>query len=640
MKFKKSKSIIAAVLCAATVFTSFAISCKKPNNSGSNSSSVNGGDNVKFLDTDIIKNGTTEYKIVVSESDGSMSAYAANELNTFFAEASGVEFEKVTDDKATYSSSAKYLSIGDTSLMQAAGVSYDKAELGDSGYQVKTVGNTVFMLGGRYGVIYAAYEFMKNTIDFRVYSEDEIHYDTGVRNLKLPDLNVKDVPDFQYRMATNGMIIYDIDYTRRMRMNHTHDVWIPLGYSAQSSYHNFFNIVPKDVYQKAHPNWYSLDGKQLCLSRDPEGLKEVVLAEMKKGIIANPNGRALTFTQMDVNTWCNCTTCAASKEKYGTDAAIYIQFVNLVAKDLKQWLDTEMGGRQIDICIFAYHRTEDAPTREVSSGVYEPIDESVKAADNVQVLYAPINADYHRDYYDSVNKQYYDTMKKWTAICDRLYLWMYSLSAKQHLVPFDSFSSMQGDYRAAKEFNARYVFDQGQFNQAKSTDFTAFKIFMQSRLQWKVESDVEALTDEFFTNYFKEAAPAMRAYYEDLRVHEAYLRDVVGKRGEIVGEDTKKKSYWPEGKLREWESYIEQAYEAIEPLKTSDPATYAKVEKRITLESLSPRYILLDLYYTSYSSSELKAEREAFRTDADRLGVTMLSEFAEIGELYEKWGLK
>lgn len=636
-KKKVFRTLTTLALAAVCAFSFLLAGCK---NKADNDDDNKGGEDVKYTQTSLIENGSTDYKIVVNETDGTMSNYAASEINYFFSLASGLEFEKVTDEDLTYDANAKYLSIGDTALATAAGVTYDSAELGDSGYVVKTVGNTVFMLGGRFGVIYAAYEFMRQEIDFRVYSDDEIRYNTGVRNVKLVDTDVKDIPDFEYRMATNGQVIYDVDYTRRMRMNHTHDVWIPLGETAASSYHNFFNIIPKSKWQKTKPEWYSPNGKQLCLSRDVEGLKAAVLEVMKKCIIANPNGRALTFTQMDVNTWCDCDTCAASKETYGTDAAIYIKFVNSLAKDLKKWLDEEQGGRKIDICIFAYHRTEDAPVKEVSPGVYEPIDESVKAADNVQVLYAPINADYHRDYYDSTNKQYLDTMRKWSVICNKMYLWMYSLSAKNHLVPFDSFSSQLGDYRAAKENGVCYVFDQGQFNQARSTDWTTFKIFLQSRLQWNTEADVVALTDEFFDNYFRDGSAAMRKFYEDLRVHEAYLSYVVGKKGEIVGEDTKKKSYWPEGKLREWMTCVDEAYAAIEPLKTTDPDGYAKAERHITLESISPRYILLDLYSTSYSPSELQAEREKFRNDASRLGMTRMSEFDELSALWEKWGLE
>ena len=193
-KKKVFRTLTTLALAAVCAFSFLLAGCK---NKADNDDDNKGGEDIKYTQTSLIENGSTDYKIVVNETDGTMSNYAASEINYFFSLASGLEFEKVTDEDVTYDANAKYLSIGDTALATAAGVTYDSAELGDSGYVVKTVGNTVFMLGGRFGVIYAAYEFMRQEIDFRVYSDDEIRYNTGVRNVKLVDTDVKDIPDFE-----------------------------------------------------------------------------------------------------------------------------------------------------------------------------------------------------------------------------------------------------------------------------------------------------------------------------------------------------------------------------------------------------------------------------------------------------------
>ena len=112
-------------------------------------------------------------------------------------------------------------------------------------------------------------------------------------------------------------------------MHTNDDVWIKLGGLA---YHNFFATVPPTQYKAEHPEWYSADGRQLCLMTDPDGLKEVVVQQMKKYISENPSANVLSFTQEDVNLWCNNGISNELKETYGTNAAEMIIFLNLVGE--------------------------------------------------------------------------------------------------------------------------------------------------------------------------------------------------------------------------------------------------------------------------------------------------------------------
>ena len=70
-----------------------------------------------------MKNGATEYKILVSEEGKVTHAEAINELQLFFEEATEIKLEVVTDEEV-FSANAKYLSIGDTSLLQTADPCY------------------------------------------------------------------------------------------------------------------------------------------------------------------------------------------------------------------------------------------------------------------------------------------------------------------------------------------------------------------------------------------------------------------------------------------------------------------------------------------------------------------------------------
>ena len=92
-----------------------------------------------------------------------------------------------------------------------------------------------------------------------------------------------------------------------------------------------------------------------------------------------------------------------------------------------------------------------------------------------------------------------------------------------YLTPYDTFNSIQGKYQFAKENNTSYVFDQGQYNQSKGTDWYRLKEFLVAELQWDVNQDMNTLIDEFFVNYFKDAAAPMMDYFKSYRAWYAYI---------------------------------------------------------------------------------------------------------------------
>ena len=53
---------------------------------------------------------------------------------------------------------------------------------------------------------------------------------------------------------------------------------------------------------------------------------------------------------------------------------------------------------------------------------------------------------------------------------------------------------------------------------------------------------------------------------------------------------------YPRNVLMEWMGHIENAYESIKHLENTDPILYRQLSDRITLESISVRYLLVELY--------------------------------------------
>ena len=593
--------------------------------------------NVADSDVTFITNGESDYKIVYSaqETDEMIAEDAVSELQYFIREATGLTLEIVTDRGLRYDANAKYLSVGENALSEQAGFRPDKELLGQNGYTIVSDGNSVFLLGGgRFGTLYSVYEFLKWQFGYEQYAVDEFKIERGVTDMNLKKFNIVDVPDFEWRLGNYGEYWFGDTFPKRMRMQRTEDIWIQLG---GLPWHNFKATIPPSVYQAEHPDWFSPDGLQLCLSRDVEGLSDEVVEQMKKYIEANPHLSNLTFTQEDINVWCSCPSCSALKSRYGVNAASNIRFINVVAQKLRAWLEAEHPDREITIVIFAYHQVEEAPaTLNAETGRYEPIDDTVVLEENVAVMYAPIFANHYYDFDSGQNTRVDETMKKWQALTDKIYLWSYSTYFVNYLAPFDCFNSLQEKYIYAYRNNVRYLFDQGQYNQNVGTDWYRLKEYLSSKMAWNVQLDMQALIDDFFENYFKDAADAMMKYFRSYRTWFAHISAEYGVSG-TIGENVVNRHYWPQRVLREWLGYMEEAMESIAPLRETNAALYQKLADRITLESISVRHLDLVLYEDTYTPSQYRQEYLSFKDDCGRLGVNNYNEWNAIDQYFNRY---
>ena len=84
----------------------------------------------------LIKDGVSEYAILLPENATPAEKLSATELNTFFAEASGIILPIITEGSAQADNVDKYISIGKTECAENNSVSMDNLNLGYSGYLI------------------------------------------------------------------------------------------------------------------------------------------------------------------------------------------------------------------------------------------------------------------------------------------------------------------------------------------------------------------------------------------------------------------------------------------------------------------------------------------------------------------------
>ena len=629
---KKRINITAIILLLVIALTS-AFSCKKTTSTRKPSDDVNKPTAVEWTDSYLVKNGVGNYTAVLPDNADARAQKAYDELAEFFTRATGSIIDLKTESEVSYSDGAKLIILGKCErLWQAAGFAPDTDELGLNGFILKTVGDNMFVAGGtQYGTLFGVYEFLRYEFGYEAYSTSCVKIDTGVRDKRLAKLDVTKIPDIQQLQSHFGNLADDAEGAIRMGFESTEDVWILV---KGSNVHNFYSYVSPDDWPD-NPEWFLND--QLCLSNE-DMYQRAFLPALKEAIRSNPSLSNISITQRDKDRWCNCDDCLAEHKKYGTDAGVMIKFMNKASADINEWMKTEFPGRKMTFIFFAYHSTTTNPPVKYNEKTqkYEAIDDEVICADDVAVYFAPIYADFTKSLYDETNRAFLVAAEGWKAICKTMFVWAYETNFSQYLVPYNTFNSMQGNYKFFKEYNVAMLFNQGQVNNGNSTAFNNLKIWLDSKLRWDVNADYEALIDEFFDNYFGAASASMKKYFDDLRVWFNHQENYLGISGSIYA-NTQTRKFWPKGVLDGFLRSIEQAEADIAPLEKSDPYAYSAIHDRIALESISVRYLLFKIYSSDYSETETYELKKGLKSDLIRLGVSRLTEKTTIDNLYSGW---
>lgn len=657
---KKSKLIITLLLCVIMTLTACGGKGTAPTPEPDNTLVPNvpvptesGKHEFDVRETDgyVILNGVTQYKIVIPANAGETTLLAASELKHFVSEATGVSMEVVEDTGLDFDAGQSYyLSVGRTALFEQAQLAADYKVLGGEGVYIRTVGKSVFMCGAEdNGTLYSVYEYLKQTLNFEVFYADSIRLNRNVKDIPLMDYTIIDVPDFQTRVSGSGFVAADKMMKNRMRLKNYVDSFV---YVNGREVHNSFNYLPKNIYNNPekpetyHPKWYSPAGTQLDYTAQGDAeeysLMVAEVASVMKEHLRKDSGNIITITQEDHNSWSSSQASLESRQKYGTDSAVVIKFLNDVNAVVRDWMYNDEEGkpfaRDLNILFFAYDKTTAAPVYyDETAKVYKPIDESVVCDTGVSVFYAPIDLDYTQSIYAPVNKMFLENFDKWAAISEKVFLWLYSTNFNYFLVPYDSFNSMSELYKYSKSIGAEYMYNQTQHNQfGGASAWHILKNYLSAKLMWNVNADVEALTDEFFDNYFGAAAQRMRNFYEQQRVHTRVLTEEKGFGGlRSVYFAAVNASYWPRQLLLDWKAMCQEAYQSILPLKDSDRAAYDAIEKHIMMEQISLDYLLIKLYFSSFSPQAGAQLKSTFKANVLKTGLTRESQYSSMAELFE-----
>ncbi len=588
------KKYVATLL---SVLLAFGIACGPTDagNGSGNGNSAQRPDTTHVTRTDKKLYEAVEHVVVLPDEGETEEElqYAAFEFLALFEEATEIAPELEYESSVTVEEDNFYYFIGKTDTVAATEIDYSYSLLGDSGIVIKTVDNVTYLLGATLKAnIYAVYEFMNVSFGYEFYASDEVLIRDGTDN---DWLNFDWVyrPNIANPCLMAGELNADSELYYKYRFQNYYETWMAKNNTDVYYAHTYFKILPKSLYGD-HTEWYSPDGENLCLTRDPAMIDQFV-ENCKEVLLTDDTHTYFMLGQEDNFKFCNCDNCAERMEELGGfSSAVMMEFTNEVVRRLNEWMATEMPNRNVIFVTFAYNHTKKPPvTYDEKTKTYLPVSPTVVAEKNLSVQYVINMCDYYAPYETSASIT--RALDGWSAISDNLTIWEYSTNFENYLDCFDNFNSMADNIRLLSDHGVDYIVEQSAYN-TNTTAFSELRLYLWSKLMWDCTLDTEQLIDDFLFEYYKEGYEDIRKYFDALYGHVDFL---VAEKGITVrsgGNECMQKNYWSYTKLQELKGYIEDAYAAIEPLKASDQRRYDLLHDRIEKQALWADYWTIKFY--------------------------------------------
>ena len=582
----------------------------------------------------MVKNGQTDYKLLLPNEPTEYEIEAASLINEFMLQSLNVVFPVVYSNEVSDASSGKYISIGDTSLMRKSGISVGAEEYGSSGFKIVTKSDDVYISGARntlrQGTYYGAQEFLKQTIGWKAYAADEVQFNV-LNTLPLYDFDVTEIPEFDSRRLSFAKLRKSSTWLRYLRLEIYEES--RLDYSG----HSHFEVLPPTKYAPLHEDWYywqpghSYDDAnarlygQLCLTN--EEMTEEFIRVLVEDFKANPQTNFVHLGQQDSDKMCDCDNCDAAKEKYNTNnAGLMVMFTNKVARGVTEIIQQSEPDRVIQFEMFAYLDTKEPPVKQVD-GTYVPDCDEVIPDDNVVVQFAPLGSNVSETIDSVANQVFYDYLQGWKSLTDNISTWTYNTNFRWLVINHKNWDTALHDLRVYSKEGVKRVYNQSS-NNIVSAGLFELRSYVESNLMWNISLDYQTLAKEFINGYYGVAAPYIQQMFEAMTTYYEYLHTEKSLTGDhAITLDGSK--YWSFGYVESIRQIMEKAFAAIEPLKESDPGLYDKYYWRVAGAYLENLYMQMHYYRTNYGKDYSLAAIDLFEKICNKLGLVYMDENTE-----------
>ncbi len=444
--------------------------------------------------------------IVRSVTASPAQIYAAEELQKFTEQLTGVRLPIITDEAAL---PATAIVLGETRhTAPLLGGAVDLPALGEDGFRLKTcAGHLLVIAGPVRGTLYGVYDLLERFGGCRWYAS--WHSVIPPRDVwAVPPLDETHKPAFAMREPF-WFDMFDGDLAARnkangnaMRLTAKHGDKIRFG--GGLFVHSANVLCPPQEFFASHPEYFSeIDGKrvkdhtQLCLT-NPEVL-QIVTARLLALIRNDPGAKLFSVSQNDWYNFCTCPPCAAIDAREESHAGSLIQFVNQVAEAVERefpnvWIET-----------LAYQYTRKPP-------------KTLRPRHNVVPRLCSIECDFSKPLAQSAfeqNRAFVRELRGWSAMTDKLYVWDYTTNFRDYIGPFPNVLALQDNAKLFRDNHVVGLFEQGAY-QGRHGDFAELKAWLLAKWLWNPDLPAEPLLNDFFAGYYGAAAPLVRRYFDEL----------------------------------------------------------------------------------------------------------------------------
>ncbi len=453
----------------------------------------------------------TDAVIVIAEDASITDNYAAQRLKYYLDEITGGDIAIVNDSEKT---DVFAISVGATALAEA-----EFENNTDGSYYIRSEENALLINGvGNHGTINGVYAFLEKYCGCHWY-EDEIIVIPENSELTVPaDLDVTYTPFFEYT-ETDTKSSRDAEFavangqTGGIYKSLTAEQGGDVKYLGGSSHTLVNRYCKPSVYFEEHPEYFALvdgerRGTQLCLTN--EDVKTIVtnevLALLEEKHDPDASMQIVSVTQADNGEYCECDNCKALDEANGSQAGTMITFVNEIARRVSAAGDYD----NVAFDTFAYQYTREAPTNVVPD-------------DNVIVRLCSIECCFGHTLDDpdcKENVAFMEDLQEWSAICDRLYIWNYSLNCDESVNIHPNFGVLQRNIQIFYEHKVKGIYEQGVFYIAEcDAEFAEMKTYLVAKLMQNPYLDFEAEMLGYMTAVYGPGGTYLKEFVDIMTEH-------------------------------------------------------------------------------------------------------------------------
>lgn len=453
------------------------------------------------------------WKIITSDTALPSEKYAAEEFQALLKQSHGIDLPIVVSASSTPNS----IYIGPGKALASSPVAVSTEGLGEEGLRIRITPENIAIAGGPpRGTLYGVYEFGERYLGIRFLTFDHTYFPTPPA-AEIPCEEYTYKPVFAFRWPYYQENTTHPEFAARLRVNTVTDKDQLGGKSHQSLInHSLMRLLPVDKYGKDHPEYYALvdgerklemggGGPEVCVTNP--AVIDAVAENTIAALTADPAQQNISVSQNDNDAYCHCPNCEAVNQAEGTPMGSHLAFVNAVAERVEsKFPDVKIG-------TLAYWYTRKPP-------------KTIQPRKNVQIQLCSIECCTLHPLNDpncQRNKQFFDEMMKWKAVCNDIWIWHYNTNFGNYDLPFPNLRAIGPNVRFFSENNVKGVFMQADGN-GMAGEMSDLRNYVIARCLWNPTLDGWSQVEEFCRLHYGKAADAVLEYL-------VFIHDNAEKRG-------------------------------------------------------------------------------------------------------------